>query len=266
MHQKTIFSPNTTFWRVNRELLMYLAGPRAVLMQLAHPLVAAGVADHSQFRRYPLRRLYRTAMAATSITFGSADRAARAITQIGLRHTPVQGRLATSVGSFPAGTAYDANDPNLKLWVLATITDSSLLIYQMFVRPLSESEKEEYYRESRTAARLFGIPEELIPLTHSDFTAYMDTMLNNGVLTVGDAAGEVANALFAPTLIGRTAYALSLGSIGLLPESLRAQYGFKWTGSRQRTLHRLASLSRTVRPWLPSIFCVSPAALMAERR
>lgn len=265
-HQKTVFSPDTTFWRVNRELLLYLAGPRAVLMQLAHPLVAAGVADHSQFRRHPLRRLYRTARAATSITFGTEAAATRAITQIGLRHTPVQGTLATSVGPFPAGATYDASDPTLQLWVLSTITDSSLLVYQTFVRPLSGGEKEEYYRESLIGAQLFGLSGKLVPPTYSDFTSYMGTMLNSGAITVSDQAREVAKALFAPTFIGRSAYALSLTSIGLLPDRLRDEYGFKWTAFHARALHRLASLSRRVRPWLPSVLCVSPAALIGGRR
>lgn len=150
--------------------------------------------------------------------------------------------------------------------MLATLTDSTFVVYDTFVRPLSLSEKEEYYRESRAVARLFDIPDELIPPTSSDLTLYIEGMYNNGNVAVGDAAREVAQALFAPTLIGQAAYALSQASIGLLPERLREGYGFTWTPPRERTLQRLASASRKVRPHLPALFCVSPAALVAERR
>src|SRR5262245_28646363 len=127
--RQPFFSPSSVFWRVNRELASGLAGPRAVLMQIAHPLIAAGVAEHSQFRTHRLARLYRTSMAAAAITFGSRESALRVIRWINRKHDRVHGILRAPSGIFPAGTAYDANDPVLKLWVLSTITDSTLLIY-----------------------------------------------------------------------------------------------------------------------------------------
>src|SRR5439155_21804070 len=140
-----LFSPSSVFWRVNRELASGLAGPRAVLMQIAHPLIAAGVAAHSQFRAHRLARLYRTSAAAAAITFGSRELALRVIRSINRKHQQVHGLLATHAGVFPPGTPYDANDPQLKLWVLSTITDSTLLVYDFFVSPLSTDEREQYY-------------------------------------------------------------------------------------------------------------------------
>src|SRR5215510_2825632 len=90
---RPLFSSSSTFWRVNRELVSGLAGPRAVLMQIAHPLIAAGVADHSRYREHRFARLYRTSMAAAAITFGSRDLALRAIGSINKRHLTVHGRL-----------------------------------------------------------------------------------------------------------------------------------------------------------------------------
>src|SRR5215468_10763545 len=113
-----LFSPSSTFWRVNREIVSALAAPRAVLMQIAHPLVAAGVADHSQFRKHRFARLYRTSLAAAAITFGSRDFALRAVRTINRKHQLVHGVLREQAGIFPAGTPYNANDPELKLWVL----------------------------------------------------------------------------------------------------------------------------------------------------
>src|SRR5215470_6186212 len=115
--KQPLFSPSSMFWRVNRELASGLAGPRAVLMQIAHPLIAAGVAEHSRFREYRFARLYRTSIAAAAITFGGRDFALRAVESINRIHGRVHGVLQSQVGVFPAGTPYDANDPELKLWV-----------------------------------------------------------------------------------------------------------------------------------------------------
>jgi uncharacterized protein (DUF2236 family) len=136
------FQPTSEFWRVNRELAVSLAGPRAVLMQIAHPLIAAGVAEHSRFRRHRLARLYRTSLAAAAITFGTAELAARTVRTIDRRHGAVRGTLRTATGAFPAGACYDARDPELMLWVLSTITDSALTLFDRFVSPLSIAHRE----------------------------------------------------------------------------------------------------------------------------
>src|SRR5262249_49508017 len=117
---RPLFSPSSMFWRVNRELASSHAGPRAVLMQIAHPLVPAGVPEHSRFRDHRFARLYRTSMAAAAITFGSRELALRTLASINRRHERVHGTLRAEAGAFPAGTPYDANDPELKLWVLGT--------------------------------------------------------------------------------------------------------------------------------------------------
>jgi uncharacterized protein (DUF2236 family) len=261
-----LFSPSSVFWRVNRELASGLAGPRAVLMQIAHPLIAAGVAEHSQFRSHRFARLYRTALAAAAITFGSREFALRVVRLINQKHQQVHGLLPSAAGPFPAGTPYDANDPELKLWVLSTVTDSTLLQYDTFVSPLSNEECGAYYRDSLIAAKLFGIPDKLVPETYADFRRYMNEMLASDVITVSDTAREIAQALFSPSVEGRL---LLLGSeigIGLLPERLRREFGFRWTPRHDKWLGRSARLSRRVREHVPSILCASPFATLSHLR
>src|SRR5437879_13760120 len=89
--EQPLFSPSSVFWRVNRELASGFAGPRAVLMQIAHPLVAAGVAQHSRFRQHRLARLYRTSVAAAAITFGSPEFALRALWSVNQQHRQAHG-------------------------------------------------------------------------------------------------------------------------------------------------------------------------------
>lgn len=260
------FSPDSIFWRVNREGLMVLSGPRALLLELAHPLVAAGVAAHSDFRHNPWGRLFRTVGVMTALNFQQHAEARQAVQHTRKCHTRVQGTLAEDVGPYLAGTPYRADDPLLQLWVLATLIDSVLVTYDLLVRPLSYDEKAEYYASSLHLGHAFGLPRELMPPTYDDFQTYMDSMLNSDQLSVGATAREIGRALFAPPLLGPTVRWASFISLGLTPPHLRAAFGFGWSAAAERRLHRLAGAARKLRPLTPEPLCVHPQALWAEWR
>jgi uncharacterized protein (DUF2236 family) len=260
------FSPQAPYWRVNREWLIILAAARAAMMELAHPLVAAGVAYHSNFRQDSLGRLYRTFRMMMHVTFGNQHTARQACQRVHRCHNGVQGVLMEKGVPLPAGTHYQANDPQLKLWVLATLVDSILLVHDLFVTPLSPAEKAAYYRDSQLLGQLLGIPRQVMPATYPDFTTYVETMIAGEVLTVSDTAREVAQAIFAPRLIGPLLRSLSFAGIGLLPARLRQEFHFPWDERREQRLHRLAVICRRLRFWLPDWLCVQPEALLAEWR
>ncbi|HET9943401.1 MAG TPA: oxygenase MpaB family protein [Terriglobia bacterium] len=261
---KPLFSPRSVFWRVNRELACGIAAPRAVLLQIAHPLVAAGVAEHSNFRKHRFARLYRTSMAAAAITFGSRDFALRAVRTINQKHRVVNGILKTQSGTFPAGTPYDANDPELKLWVLSTITESTLHVYELFVSRLSPADRESYYADSLRVAELFGIPDHLNPPSYQDFQVYYDRLMNGGVIQVSEQAKEIYDALFARTPSGLLLFAGSALGISLLPKHLREGYGFGWKSSRGRLWERIPPVCRGLRRVTPSLLCANPAATISQ--
>jgi uncharacterized protein (DUF2236 family) len=235
-------------------------------MQIGHPLIAAGVAEHSQFRSHRFLRLYRTSLAAAAITFGSRAFALRTIRSINRKHERVHGVLRSQSGAFPEGTPYDANDPELKLWVMSTITDSTLLLYTLFVSPLSDDEREKYYRDSLTATRLFGVPDRITPPNYSEFRSYMREMLNSDRIKVSHQGREIARNLFSKSVGGMVTYAGSAIGIGLLPERLRKEFGFEWSGRRERWLRRVAFISRHTRAHVPTHLCSSPFATVAELR
>lgn len=258
-----LFSPKSVFWRVNREMACTFAAPRAVMMQIAHPLVAAGVAEHSQFRKHRWARLYRTSLAAAAITFGTRDFALRAVRSINQKHQRVHGVLRTQAGVFPAGTPYDANDPELKLWVLSTITDSTLLVYERFVSKLSPEDRESYYADSLRVAELFGVPEAITPQTYDAFRLYFDRMMEGDQIRVSDQAREIAQALFERTPSGLLLFAGSAVSLALLPERLRDEFGFTW--SRGKGLRdRIPKICKSLRRFTPSVLCANPAATFSE--
>lgn len=261
---KPLFSPKSVFWRVNRELACTFAAPRAVLMQIAHPLVAAGVAEHSEFRAHRFARLYRTSLAAAAITFGSRDFALRAVRMINQKHLKVHGVLKAQAGRFPAGTPYDANDPELKLWVLSTITDSTLFVYELFVSKLSPADRECYYADSLRVAELFGIPERFVPQTYDDFRVYFDRMMSGDHIQVSDQARDIYRALFEWTPSGLLLFAGSAPSISLLPKRLREEYGFGWKFRHKNLWDRIPPLCRGLRRVTPSLLCANPAATLSQ--
>lgn len=249
-----LFAPDSITRRVNREAVLLLAGGRALLLQVAHPLVAAGVAEHSRFEEDPLQRLLRTLQLTLTIVFGSAAEALAAVRGIERVHARVHGRLEHDSGPFRAGTPYDANDPALLLWVHATLVDSALLAHQRFLGPLSAGERRRFYDESRVTARLFGIPDADVPPTLDAFQAYVRDMLRGPRLAVSRDSRAIAAALLSPALppgLRQLAVATRLFTVGLLPAAIRRRYGYSWGPLRERALDATAAALRAGVPWLP---------------
>lgn len=266
--QRSLFGPQSLTWRVNREAFLLLGGGRALLLQIAHPLVAAAVAEHSGFGQAPLQRLWRTLDLSLTVTFGSAAEALAAVQRIEGVHARVRGELPEAVGPFRRGTPYDANDPALLLWVHATLVDSALLAYERFVGRLSAAERALHYAESTVSARLFGIPAALIPPTPADFRAYMRDMISGPTLAVGPASRAIAASLLSPPLplgLRQIAGSTRLFTIGLLPPTIRRRYGYRWGRTHARTLQVLTAAIRAGLPVLPRVVREFPHARRALR-
>jgi len=240
-----LYSDDSITRRVNRENVLLLGGGRALLMQLAHPSVAAGVDEHSDFRRRPLYRLRRTIRLTMAIVFGDRETAMAAARAVNHAHAAVRGE------------GYRAMDPDLLLWVHATLIDSALVSYETFVAPLTGDARERFFQESKLLGTLLGIPEDWFPRSFGDFTTYMDRMVTDGTVRVGPRALELGRLVTRPRVLripGRLFLPLEIITAGLLPPSLRDQYGLPWGAARQRAF-RLAV--RTV----PKIVAVTPAPL-----
>ncbi len=266
------FGPGSEVWRIGRERALVLAGPAALLMQIAHPLVAAGVDEHSDFRVHPVHRLRTTLDATLTMTFGDCDQAAKAAARIRSRHRRVTGCTRDAVGAFPAGTGYRADDPQLALWVLATLVWTALELYDGFVAPLPHERRARYQAETSRIGSFLGVPQELLPGSYGEFTRYLASM-DNAVLEVGPRArGLAAEILSAsvrgvprPLLPGAGLLAGVL-TAGLLPPGLRADYGLRW-GWREQQAFRAARLAtRTALPALPPHVRYWPHYVSAYRR
>jgi uncharacterized protein (DUF2236 family) len=233
------FSPESMVRRLgNSPVTPFLGGGAAVLLQVAHPLVACGVVEHSGYDRDLWRRLAGTLRALYLITFGDREEAERAGAAVQAVHAHVQGRTREQLGPYPPGTRYSASDPELMLWVQATLVHSSLAAYERFVQPLTRDERERYHEEMNLVARLFGTPAEILPRSYCEFCAYFDSQVQGGTITVTPPAREVAGVILAaplPAPLRLLAPAHRLATARILPATLRNQYGLRWT-----SLHDLA--------------------------
>lgn len=242
--------------RINAERIVLFGWSRAILLQLAHPLVAAGVADHSSVRAGALaaaRRLHHTVRAMARLTFGSPGEHDATIAGIMAIHRRVHGQLRHTVGPWAAGTSYSAEDPALVLWVHATLLESLPLVYEQLVGPLSHTDRDAYCREAATVARELGAHAD-VPETWSDLEAYLARMHASGRLVVGPDARDLAAAVLSPPfgpLVAPARHANRLITTALMPEPLRAQYGLPWGPNEARACRRWVRALRAGRAMTP---------------
>jgi len=258
-------------WKLQKEIILLLAWGPAILLQVAHPLVAQGIADHSSFgteRRGRTRRLHRTLDAMLGLCFGTASEALTVAARINAIHDRVQGHLRETAGIFPAGTSYSAHDPALLASVHATLLAMNLRVYELFVAPLSAEDKDRYCAEASAIEAHLGIPEGRLPRTFGELQRYVDRTLASGEIFVTDAAWTLARMIVHPAVPRVAEPALGLMrliTLGLLPPRIRDGYGFAWSSRNEAMLRLSAGLVRRVLPLTPSMVRYWPAARTALR-
>jgi uncharacterized protein (DUF2236 family) len=180
----------------------------------------------------------------------------------------VRGTLDEAVGPFPRGTRYDASDPDLLLWVHATLVDTAFVVYERFVGPLDAGDRARLWEESKITARLLGVTDARLPRRFDEFRQWFAAVVASDALTPSRAGREVAASILHPPLPAAFAPATAVArwlSVGLLPPVVRARYGLAWSEWQERTLSAFALAMRSSLPLLPSIVRDMPQARRALR-
>jgi uncharacterized protein (DUF2236 family) len=250
-----IFGPDSLSWRINRESALFLTADRAALLQLAHPWVVAALAQHSSLLAKPIARFHNTFRIVFTMVFGSLPQALAASRHLYALHTRIRGELPEDVAGWPRGAHYEANEIAALRWVYSTLVESAVLAYECAVVPLSTTEREQYYAESRTLAGLFGIPASALPATWDDFAASNRDLHSSAALGVSPAARAMARNILSgagswikPPLWYRAV------TTEWLPERFRSEFALEFGPREQRAAER-------ARRRLPGIYCRLPAAL-----
>jgi uncharacterized protein (DUF2236 family) len=224
------FDDGSVIRRVYRERALALAGPRALLMQAAHPLAVAGLLAHTGALDQPYERLARTAEVMSTITFGSRADADRATRTVRAMHRRVRGHLAEPAGRFKAGTPYRADDPELLMWILYTLVDSAIVVYELYVGKLGEEDQERFWADYRVVGRLFGLRRQDMPRSLAGLRQYGQAMLAGDTLAVTDWARSRAREIVLepplPLYLRPVVEAVNFVTVALLPAPIRDQYDF----------------------------------------
>ena len=248
-----LFGPDSVSWKVNRESALFLAATRAALLQLAHPWVAAAIAQHSKTFHDPIARFHQTFRIMFTMSFGSLDQAFAAARQLHRRHLGIRGTLPEGAGRFVSGTSYEANEVDALLWVYATLIDSSVLAYELVLPPLTQLEREQYYSEGRQAAALFGISPECWPQDWAGFDRYMKLTLQSDMIAVTAATRQMAHRLQdGAGLALRPPFWYRALTTESLPPRLREEFQFSFGEREQRSSGRALRWIRRVHPYLPA--------------
>lgn len=271
MQRSSYFDDRSMLRRVHRERAVALSGPRALLMQAAHPLAVFGLLAHSSALDEPYERLARTAQTMDTIAFGSRAEADRLTRRVRAMHRRVSGKLPEPIGAYDAGTTYRADDPELLLWVLFSLVDSALVVYRKYVRSLTRAEEAAFWEDYKVVGRLFGLKRGELPDTLEDLDAYRRRMLDGDELHVTDWARRRARQIVlappVPLLARPLLETVNFTTIALLPDSIREQYGFSPLPPVVLRKALVAGgadyLKRAVIPLLPSRVRLVPSARAA---
>jgi uncharacterized protein (DUF2236 family) len=290
-----LYGPGSEAWRLNREASLLLgAGPRALLLQVAHPLVAEGVDQHSDFRADPWARLAGTLRSYLRIVYGTGTAARAEIRRLNALHRTVTGPVRDAPARARFGASYAARDHALALWVHATLVDSTLAAVDAWLEPLAPERRARFYAETLPVGRLFGIPGDLLPADIDAFDAYVAGMLGpDGPVHPSALARDLARVILHPPLaplaargpvadrLGGSAPAIAallrrvprvavdwllIPSIGLLPPGTRAEYGLPWGPLEQAINAWLVTAWGAWRPLLPPAVRWFPQAISADTR
>ena len=199
--------------RFASDAVLILGGARAILLQVADPTIAAGVAEHSDFANHPLERLHNTLTFAYAVVLGTDADAERVAGFVNRAHVPVD----------------KGEDADLQLWVAATLYDTAALVHEVVYGAPDDELADDVYREYERLGTSLQMPASLWPAGRGDFDEYWSERIRG--LDVTDDARRIARDLFHPVTAPRwlrSALPLArLLTIDLLPKPVRKAYRFR---------------------------------------
>jgi uncharacterized protein (DUF2236 family) len=257
--------PGSLTWRCAADNRVLLLAPAALLLQVAHPVVGAGVEQHSNFRAAPWIRLIRTIRSVDRIVFGPEAVAVAEGRRLQRLHAGIR-------GVDDAGRAYHGLDPAAYAWVHLTLVWLFVDVQRLFGQPLTPLEEQALYLEWRRVGRLLRIRDEHLPATWADFRRYFEDTVAQ-VLEANRAVEDVLAAVAHPKkpapvipgrvwdpLAGRAGHLVLLLSVGALPPLLRLRIGLPWTAADDERFEREVRRLRAVFSAVPGpLLRFSPA-------
>jgi uncharacterized protein (DUF2236 family) len=252
------FAPDSVAWRVSGDLSSPVAGLRSLLVQALHPLAMAGVDQHSDWRADPVGRLAATSAYVTTVLFGERGVAERAAARVRRIHEGVRGVDPET------GRPYAATDPALLLWVHAALVDSGIAAAALFGDELSRDDADRYVAEMTVAARIVGVPEDMVPDSSKTLAEYMESVRPQ-LMCSAAAKESMAYLLDPPGLeedVAEIWQDIREAAVVSLPDWARALYGYTaptLTAMRRNEIRQALGV-------LDAVFLGEPGVLEARQR
>jgi uncharacterized protein (DUF2236 family) len=265
-----IVGPGSVSWSRTSDMRLQLAMLYPLLLQVAHPTVAAGVRDFSDFEHQPWERLQRTVDYVSVLVYGGRE-AAAAGRRLRLMHRRFRGVRED-------GQRYSALEPSAYAWVHATLIDTYVAGHRQFGNPLSAEELGRFYREYRQLGRLIGVRERDLPASWEGFREYFERMCaeqlrrSDSFDRVLDSLRNVPTpplplpAVVWPLLRIPTSSAAMIGGLGLMSPELRTRLGVSWSWLDETRFRALGALARALGPVMPEGLRVTGPAQLRWRR
>jgi uncharacterized protein (DUF2236 family) len=260
-------------WDRGADIRTFAAAGTALLLQVAHPTVGAGVHDFSTFASDPWGRLWRTLDFTTVLIFGGPEAAAEMGARIRSFHKVIK-------GTKPDGSPYHALEPEAYTWVHLTLAEGIMRAHERFGRPFTRAQQEQLWAEWRPLGRFLGIRWRDMPETYDGYREFVEEIIAER-LERNAAVDEVYEALTSTppppsAAIGERAWGVAsrpmmrfagLATIGLLPPQLRGRLGLELTRSQRLELRALGAAARSLTPLMPrSLRNVAPGYLRWRRK
>ncbi|MET3367594.1 UNVERIFIED_CONTAM: uncharacterized protein (DUF2236 family) [Jeotgalibacillus campisalis] len=232
---------------IGAEGILLAGAGRAILLQIADPRVGHGVADHSNFAHRPQDRLRATLTYVYAVVYGTEEQVTAVRRAVNRAHAPVR-RTADD-----ASAGYNAFDADSQLWVVATLYDTAVTVYQQVHGPLDDETADRMYLDYARIGTALQLPPDKWPVDRAAFATYWDAHV--ATLQPDEKARKIARDLLYPAAgPGLMRLAMPLArflTAGLLPERLREGFGFDWSPGHARRFERTMRLVGRVYPRLP---------------
>ncbi|MET0237524.1 MAG: oxygenase MpaB family protein [Kibdelosporangium sp.] len=265
-----MLGPESATWQHVLDWRLLLGSGRALLLQVAHPTVGAGVAQYSDFQTRPWQRLERTLESLMTMTYGRQRTPAEA-DRLRELHKDIK-------GIDHHGHRYHALNPEAYWWVHATLFEGTLRLHATFAKPLTPATQRRLYQEWRELGVTLGLKPHQMPEDLPAFFDYFDDMVahhledNETVRAV--LASVTARRPVRPPGWPKAAWlavgpissgVLRTATVGTLPPVFRDRLDLQWTENDRRKLATLRFAVRNGMPLVPEKLRYHPMALAAKR-
>ena len=258
------FGPESMTWKMYREPFILLGSSRALLLQIAHPAIADGVKNYSDFQNNMAGRAHRTFTSMIRIWFGDKTTAINSAKRLYNIHSMIRGTAAWEIEDETIYRPYCAADSDLLFWVLATMIDTTILVTEKIRGKLPEEAKNTFFEESKITAQLMGIPLEDYPTDLDAFYRRYHAVLNGESLNVGKTGALISKAIFKIPYPIRKFLQLIAG--GFLPSKIAGQFDLQLNLFSQRVFNFIISISKVSYQFTPPFLKYASAYHQANYR